>query len=399
MPYPPLRNIDIIPSEHEGEQVFVLHDSEGYVEGQVALSGPALFVAACLDGVHGLEEIRRDFKNHFQGIGIAAEQVEEIVGFLDEQGFLYSARFEVLRDQVDGAFLALEARPAALAGGGYPEDPQELRGFLDAMLEGAAAEGPGDGPLRGLVAPHIDFERGAGCYAAAYGRMQQCAPPEVVVIFGVSHVGVPVPFVLTRKDFETPLGVLQTDRGIVDCLAGACDWDPFAYEMVHRMEHSIEFQAVLLARLFGESVRIVPILCSRLCEEEEGDPGEAAGVQRFLSALREEIAGRRTTVIAGADWAHVGRRFGDSFEIAEEDIARVRARDEEDLAYVLAGDGPGFYRSVMRDGNARRVCGLACIYSMLQSLGDTPAPGELLGYDYGHDPAGGIVSFSAAAFH
>jgi MEMO1 family protein len=95
--------------------------------------------------------------------------------------------------------------------------------------------------------------------------------------------------------------------------------------------------------------------------------------------------------------AHVGRAFGDDFDIDDGVVSRMRERDEADLAHALAGDGPAWYDAVMRDGNARRVCGLQCIYSALRATEGLAAKAELLDYGYAHDDAGGIVTFSAIA--
>jgi len=57
----------------------------------------------------------------------------------------------------------------------------------------------------------------------------------------------------------------------------------------------------------------------------------------------------------------------------------------------------GFYSSVMKDGNQRKVCGLNCIYSALRTLDGIATIGEPLHYDYAEDPAGGIVSFASIA--
>ena len=103
------------------------------------------------------------------------------------------------------------------------------------------------------------------------------------------------------------------------------------------------------------------------------------------------------TVIAGADLAHVGRRFGDPFDITPSVIRRVERRDREDLAYVTALDPEGFYRSVIKDGNSRKVCGLGCIYAALKTVQGSAGAAGLLDYAYAPDPAGGMVSFAAIA--
>jgi AmmeMemoRadiSam system protein B len=248
-----------------------------------------------------------------------------------------------------------------------------------------------------LIAPHIDFHRGGHSYAHGYLRLCRSGQPELVFLFGVAHMAPPVPFILTKKHFETPFGILKTDQDIVRRLASACQWDPYAYEIVHRTEHSIEFQAVMLASLFGPAVQIVPILCGTFGPElVPTTPVIPASVTTFLNTCRDIIGAeqRRVCVIAGADLAHVGRRFGDAFDIDETIVRAVDRRDHEDLQEVVARNPAGFYHSVMKDHNQRRVCGLNCIYAALHTVYDMTHSGELLHYDYAHDPAGGIVSFA-----
>lgn len=403
---PALRNIDAVSVRHEGQPAVCVYDPQGLVEAQIVLSPPAFFIAACLDGQNGVAEVIAAFREQF-GEEIAEEHVQAVVEVLDRNGFLYTRRFQAILEETVTAFQTLEARPAHLAGRSYPDDPDELRGYIAGFFsrEGAPAGGlagpaPGAAPLPFLVVPHIDFERGAAAYAHGYQALYRAGKPDVVFIFGVAHAGAPVPFVLTRKHFETPFGTLETDTGMVDRLAAACDWDPYGYELVHRTEHSIEFQTVMLAYLYGPGVKIVPVLAAQFADDPaHARPGEIAGVQRFLAECRAiaREPGRRISVIAGADLAHVGRRFGDDFEISDAILGEVRGRDEEDLAHVLAGRGDAFYASVMSDRNARRVCGLGCIYAAMKTVEGTVPAARLLHYTYAPDPAGGIVSFAVAA--
>lgn len=395
--------IDAVPMEHEGQQVICLHDPAGYVEDQIALSPPAFFVAACLDGRRTLRDVQYAFARQFGGAIITEEQVRRIVGFLDEQGFLLSRRFEALKAETERRFGEMPVRAPRLAGSSYPENPDVLRVFLDDLFRDAGVslddEDAGVAPpLRCLIVPHIDFPRGAAAYAHGYRRLLQGARPDTAFVFGVSHSPAPIPFVLTRKCFATPFGVLESDAAMVERLAGVCAWDPFAAEFLHRNEHSIEFQAVMLARLYGDAVKIVPILCSSLTENGEGDPESVASVSRFLEVCRECVSASRAVVIAGADLAHVGRRFGDDFDISDSVIDAVEARDREDLNHAIACHPAAFYRSVLRDGNQRKVCGINCIYAALKSVEGEALEAELLHYGYAPDPLGGIVSFASVAY-
>ena len=102
-------------------------------------------------------------------------------------------------------------------------------------------------------------------------------------------------------------------------------------------------------------------------------------------------------MIAGADLAHVGPQFGDSYPLSTTDLACVAVADREMLAITCSGDADAFYQQVMRDDDARRICGLAPIYLLLATLGS--ARGELLRYARWADPAGhGSVTYAAVVF-
>lgn len=387
-----------------------LRDPEGIVEDQLLLTPPAFFIACHLDGQNDVADIQYAFARQFGGHLLFAAEVHSLVEALDAQGLLHTERFLARQQHIADVFARTETRPAYLAGKSYPGESSSLRAFLDACFE--QGKGPGrrpeaggrrgeSQPVRCLIAPHIDFHRGGHAYAHGYLHFFQRGQPETVIIFGVAHVAPPVPFVLTRKHFDTPFGVLQTDRDLVRRLEAVCSWDPYADELVHRTEHSIEFQAVMLAYLYGPNVRIVPILCAQFGPAGDATPPVIpASVTAFLETCREPVtaAPQRVSVIAGADLAHVGRRFGDPFDINATVVQAVERRDREDLQAVLAGDADRFYQSVMQDQNARRVCGLNCIYAALQTVHGMVQPGHFLHYDYAHDPAGGIVSFADILF-
>lgn len=83
-------------------------------------------------------------------------------------------------------------------------------------------------------------------------------------------------------------------------------------------------------------------------------------------------------MIASADLAHVGLQFGDRRGVDEFDLARLAEEDREMLQYVERGDAEGFFAFVAREQDRRRICGLAAIYTLLQTLG--PSRGQVLKY-------------------
>ena len=402
---PALRALDVFPVEQAGERFFCLRDPEGFVDEQLLLSPQAFFIACHLDGKNDVPDIQHIFARQFGGQLLFSQELLSLVDSLDGHGFLQTERFVARQRQVAETFVQADMRPAYLAGKSYPHQADQLRTFVESFF--CKDGGPGERPttydrapasVPCLIAPHIDFHRGGHAYAHGYLRLFRSGRPALVFLFGVAHIAPPVPFILTKKHFATPFGILETDQDIVRRLELACQWDPYAYEIVHRTEHSIEFQAVMLAYLFGPQVRIVPILCGTFGPElASTTPVIPASVTTFLQACRDIIGSeqRHVCVIAGADLAHVGRRFGDAFDIDETMVRAVARRDREDLQEAVAMHPEGFYLSVMKDRNQRRVCGLNCIYAALQTVHGMARSGELLHYDYAHDPAGGIVSFAS----
>src|SRR2546422_1539619 len=183
------------------------------------------------------------------------------------------------------------------------------------------------------------------------------------------------PWALTRKDYENPLGAAQVDRDFVEALAARAQQDCFGSELAHRTEHSIEFQAVCLRYLYADrrDIRIVPVLASFAHEAmlEGKRPDDDPRVPRFLEALADTIAasGRRVALIAGADLAHVGPRFGDPEPVSAPELARLEREDREMLEPVAAGDAPAFFGAGARDGDRRRLRGLSPVYALLAAVG------------------------------
>jgi AmmeMemoRadiSam system protein B len=294
-------------------------------------------------------------------------------------------------------------RPPAFAGGAYHADPEKLRRWLDEVCLARAPEGGRRrGDIVGLVAPHIDPWRGVEGYARAYGALRDhpSAHVDTYVLLGTSHAPMRRPFALTRRTFATPLGALEVDDERVDELARASRFDPFADEALHDREHSLELQAVFLRHLSGSRpIRIVPILCGLgACPWIGRDPATDPGVESFLVALADVCAGRSVCVVAGADLAHVGPRFGDRAacdEAAREDLAEV---DRASLALAAGPSARELFFQLQRDIGTRRVCGLGPMYTLARAL-RPGARGEVLHYEQTIDPKdGSIVSYGAVGY-
>jgi AmmeMemoRadiSam system protein B len=272
-----------------------------------------------------------------------------------------------------------------------------------AGVPAVAGAGPADG-FRGILSPHIDFQRGGPVYTWSYRELVERSGADTFVILGVAHQYCRRRFALTYKDFETPLGVAPTDRSYVDALAAIAGRDLFDDELTHRTEHSIEFQVVFLQYLLGgrRDFTIVPILVGSFHDlmERGIDPIRDPEVSRFIEALRTVEAGRGKSVayIGGIDLCHVGPEFGDASPVDRILQEQVRRFDGEMLDRAAAGDAEGWFRTAGAIGNRWRVCGLAATYTFLHAIG--PSRGRLLKYEQALDDRRTCcVSFASMAFH
>lgn len=405
-PGPRLRPVEAFPIEHEGEPCIALRDPTGYTSSTLVLPGPLVEIVALFDGEHSVVDIQAAVMR-LHGELVTRERIEEIVAALDAHGFMDTPEFAERRARIDGEFLASPTRPASHAGGAYPEVDGELRSMMDSFFDPPAGPGPvdrkapTDPAVRGIIAPHIDFHRGGPAYAWAYRDVAERGEADLFMIFGTCHAGMPDPFALTLKDYDTPLGPARVDREVVEAVAARAGQGCFGSELAHRTEHSIEFQAVFLRYLFGgrRDFTVVPVLTSFAHEAlaRGANPDDDPRVGRFLDALRDTLAAtrRRAVLIAGADLAHVGPRFGDPEPVSGAELAAIGREDRVMLEAVEAGNADAFFDSVRRDGDRRRICGLSPIYTVLKALGEPR--GTVRRYGQWPDPEG-VVSFASVTF-
>lgn len=381
----------------------MLRDSEGVSDHVAVIPAALVPIVAQFDGRRTIHQIAAALAQSDAAeapVGV----VEKMARDLDEALLLDGPRYRVERKRIEDAFARLEVREASHAGGAYHRDPDSLREFLETECLGAtpAVNCAAAQPIVGLIAPHIDLWRGKSNYGHAYRMLRTSLSSEIdtFVLLGTSHAPMREPFALCRKAFDTPLGALQADEAAIDAIAAAVPFDAYADHFNHKREHSLEFQALFVKHIVGaRPVRIIPILCGLAGRMLGGANPEAdTDVECFLRAIADVIDEERTVVIAGADLAHVGPRFGDAspYDVAQRRM--LERADLESLEFATKRAHRSFFEHVARDLDTRRVCGLAPIYALLRIL-PSGARGTVASYEQTIDPEeGSIVSHAAVGF-
>jgi hypothetical protein len=402
-----LRPVEAFPVDLGGREVICLRDPSHLTEGVVFVPREALFILARLDGRHAILDIQEAYTRHY-GQLLYSESIKALIAELDEHLLLENERFQTHKQLLLEAFRNSPVRRAAHAGSAYEADPDALAGQLAGYFTLPAAAGSAgvtaiDRPVQGILSPHIDPRRGGPCFARAYDAIRQVTA-DLFIIFGTAHQPTVVPFPLTLKDYETPFGVVETDKAFVRALARHYPTVLLADEFAHRSEHSIEFQVLFLQYVLGPArkFRIVPILVGSFheCVERQMNPADMVHVADFIRALREVTSDRAEPVcyIVGGDLAHVGAKFGDQERLTPAFLEQVAREDHALLTAAARMDAEGFFRVIAEHQDRRRICGLAPTYMLLSTMPATA--GAVLQYDQAVEPATqSMVSYASMAFY
>lgn len=411
---PKLRAVEIFPVQQEAKTLVYLKDPENFAQ-PLGISPAGYFILSHFDGEHSLVDIQEAYCKQF-GTLLLSNELQRFIDMLDHHHYLQTARFLVHRNGIIEEFKRQPRRAPAHMGSVYRQDACELKMQLDGYF--ASPRGPGLPSLdaqtvtpKAIVAPHIDFYRGGPAYAWAYKGLAESEAADLYVLLGTSHCGGENPFILTFKDFDTPLGPVETDKEFTRLLQESCREDLLTDEFLHRSEHSLEFQVLFLkyiaqrkAELKGERekpFKIIPILVSSFHSMVLGQtpPEKHPAVETFIKVLRDLVAqeSRQICFVAGVDLAHVGTQFGDLEPITPDFLKWVEVEDRVLIDRLAALDAPGFFGEIAKDQDKRRICGFSPLYSLIQLLDGSR--GRTLKYDQAFTPeTGSAVTFTSMIF-
>ena len=387
---PILRPLDFQPVSHMGQQMWLLRDSLQLSPQQLIVPQGLAQMLMFLDGNRTRRQIHDAFCQ-MVGEPLEFEVVDSALNQLDDAFLLDNQRSRQARQALLDDYRAQPHRPPSLADLSYPGDPAELAKLFQEYADGDNLNGWPSWYGRGIISPHIDYQRGGPVYAKVWRRAETAVlEADLILIFGTDHNGGYGTVTLTRQPYATPYGVLPTDLALIDELAAAIGPEnAFAEELHHRTEHSVELSAVWLHHIYQQAGIVpkpmVPILCGSFHHfvTKGGHPDEDALLNTAVTTLRRATAGKKVLAVASVDLAHVGPNFGDEFSMDEPRRKKLQHEDDELIQSVLHGDAADFYDQIAAIQDRNRICGFSSIHTMLRFLG--PVNGRQIAYD--HCPA------------
>ncbi len=451
MQRPKVRAIQGFPVQHQGQQLLGLRDPTMLSERVVFTSPAAMQLIPMLDGSKTVDEIVAQV-----GQGLTRQMMEGIVAQLDGALLLEGPTFDSHLSQLQADFeasdilppagtaqladmLVLNARRQAYMAQKEsegqtvtPQDvmqvpPQELEKFeaaspeellvkqMDAWIDKALeqAEDPSFDTLpKGIAAPHIDYVRGWPNYAHIYGRMRVVDRPERILILGTNHHGRGTGVVACSKGYESPLGVCQLDKALLNNLVAELNGRGgnlgavlLEQEFDHEREYSIEMQIPWIQHIFGQNeagefVPVVGALVHDISRTQDGDSydGKGVGLMPFVESARNAIASLpgKTLVLASADLSHVGPQFGDKEPVNEARRNEVAKHDQEMIEHLKNNEPEALVSSMAWQQNPTRWCSVGNLVAAMKIV--DPKNVKMLSYSAAADPQGvGCVSSLAMA--
>jgi AmmeMemoRadiSam system protein B len=381
---------------------FTIHDPLELTPKTLDVSQAELHLMRLFDGTRNMEEVVSAYADR-HGSEMDLGRVAALARRLEDNLMLEDDRSRRAAEEATDAYRAAPLRLMRHTEC-YAADSSAMTAMVSSHLaheDGPVAEkGPA---VTGLFAPHIDISIAGPCYASAYAAASADADRDLFVILATAHFRDTNLFILTEKDFQTPHGTVEVDREFTSELKSRFGGDLFRDELIHKTEHSVEFQVVYLNALLHERrpFRIVPILVSSFATfiEAERTPSEDPYVGDFLKALAATIESRkeRVCIVAGVDMAHVGLKFGDPNPPDEQMLADLKEADMRSLDFAARANPEGFWENLTADGNARKVCGLAPMYVSLHML--KGSKGEVVSYGRDFQPEQGFaVTYAGMVF-
>jgi AmmeMemoRadiSam system protein B len=379
---PKLRDVNIQRITYQGEPVFLIQDGLKLTEAAIVLPQVLGPLALLCDGQHTLPEIKAALEVRF-GLRLPQTIIENLLAQFDRALLLENETFYQAMQQALEAYRVAPFRPPVLAGPSYPANPDTLRQILQGYLDEANGVPLSPATSLGIITPHIDYQRGGLTYARVWASAAEAVQQaELVIVFGTDHNGGPGTITLTRQNYATPLGVMPTDKALVDRLAEVLGPETaFANEIHHRSEHSIELALVWLQYLRNEKpCQILPVLCGDFQHFMTGQANieDEPKFKALVNILREETTKRRTVVVAAGDLAHVGPVF-DGPPLDAFTQAQMKADDTALMDAICQGDARAFLEFMKAGQYKRNVCGLSSFYFTLDVLDQSQ--GQTIAYD------------------
>ncbi|MGR3301417.1 MAG: AmmeMemoRadiSam system protein B [Candidatus Scalindua sp.] len=256
-------------------------------------------------------------------------------------------------------------REPVVAGRFYPGTEAELSKKVNNYLDRAFIESLPGKPIA-IISPHAGYQYSGAVAAYAYKAIKDYKYKRVIVLAPSHYSRYRGASILDVEAYKTPLGLVKLDQGICNNLINN---PPFigTFKQAHKREHSLETQLPFLQTVLGNDFELIPILISRLNNEEFD----------FIADKLRPLIDDDTLIVVSSDFTHYG--YGYDYVPFKKDVeAKLKRLDYGAFERILALDFDGFIRYKRATGIT--ACGFMPVALLLKIL-PKDVRGKILKYD------------------
>jgi AmmeMemoRadiSam system protein B len=324
------RYLDVKPINLNGQALFLVSDPYK-ISNDFIVSPIVVLVLSLLNGNNSLSDIKSTI---FRLMGIIPTDYElyNLIKFFEDNLFLLDDKFnKAYKNEIENLRKKGFLR-GSLMGISYPEDPAKAEEFLfnnnidnNLNINNLNIDEISN-QIIALIIPHMDLKVARETYFRAYklllnNLVKNSRDIENVFILGVSHYYHKNPISIFPLDFETPFGILKTNKELIEKInnnlkeiLGSEYFDLFEDILIYKSEHSIEAQIpyikLLETKLYENKVnkinkelKVIPMIISY---------GNIELFDKIIDSFLSEIDINKTIFISSIDLSHVGKKFGDN---------------------------------------------------------------------------------------
>ena len=253
-------------------------------------------------------------------------------------------------------------RPSILSGSWYPAGREALAAAVAGYLRAGGASCAARPVL--ALAPHAGYAYSGPSAGRVYAALRGWDYDRVFILAPSHRARLDRVSVAPYDAYATPLGEAAVDVAAARRLAAAPGWG--SVEAAHAVEHAEEIQLPFLQTLWGDRLRIVPILV----------PPLAGDRRREAAAALAPWCDGRSLLLVSTDLTHYGADYG-FIPFTDRVPERLEQLDRGALDLVLARDPEGLAAYGARTGIT--MCGLEAA-ALALSAPLPPGGGEVIAY-------------------
>jgi AmmeMemoRadiSam system protein B len=284
----------------------------------------------------------------------------------------------------------MNVRDPAVAGGFYPDNPDELKNIIKYFLEKVDVR---KREVIALLAPHAGYTYCGKTFASVYKTVGNKF--DTAVILGSNHSGMGAGVATCMGSWRTPLGLVETDEVFFNEITS--DSIIVNDPKPHSREHSVEVQLPWLQYIFNY-FKIVPILVKSSHYDVKSSEEIGNKIAEVVKRLK-----RRVLIIASSDLTHYGTIYGHVPYRGEpkEIIERIKEDDMNVISSIEKLKPEKVIETVEKE--RLTVCGYGPIASMLFAAKKLEArKGELIDYSTSYDVSknlDAVVGYAGVAIY